>query len=291
MIVLLFRGEYPRGIFDFVLGLHRWALRVVAYAAVMTPEYPPFRVDPGENEPSGMLTAPAPHRGEGAAPAARSRPQWGPGRITAVVIAGIGTLVSIAAIAAGGTGIVLDQTQRDAAGYLMTSASPYSTSTYALVSASYRGGSSNDWFVARDILGTVRVRISSSRPVFIGIGPESAVNAYLANVARTQGDTFATRSSDFRVLPGTAPSSPPTAQHFWSTSATGAGQQILTWTPQNGNWRIVLMNADSSNAVNASVSIGARVPHLLAIGIAALGAGLLLLLLSGGGIFLAVRKR
>ena len=40
---IVFTGKYPRGIFDFVVGVVRWDLRVMAYALLLTTDaYPPF---------------------------------------------------------------------------------------------------------------------------------------------------------------------------------------------------------------------------------------------------------
>jgi hypothetical protein len=292
-IVLLFRGEYPRSIFDFVLGLNRWVLRVGAYAALMTPEYPPFRLDSGENEPGGFSIAPTTPTPPVPATStvAPASAQWGAGRVIAVIVASLAVLAGLAALAGGGTALVFDQTQRDASGYLMTGSSAYSTDTYALVSDSYRTGAAGDVLVARDMLGTVRIRSHSSTTVFVGIARAAAVDSYLAGVRHEVATRFDAQQSDFRLHDGGAPATPPTAKQFWAAQSLGSGTQTLSWSPQNGNWRIVVMNANGSAGVRTDLALGARFPHLLWIGIGVLSGGVLLLLLGGGGIYAAVRRR
>jgi len=284
VVVLLFTGRYPRGIFDLVLGMNRWVLRVAAYAGLMTDRYPPFRLDMGEDEPGTMTL---PRSGAPAERAAAPTDQHaGGGQVALVVVGSIVALLATGVLASGGVGLVFDQTQRDEQGFLMSSSERYSTGTYALVSEQvdlYGPG-----WVPNGLLGTVKLSSDSARPVFVGIGPASEVERYLANVPRVElrdlGDVTRSR------LGGTAAPARPEAQPFWVARTMGSGEQAVRWKARDGDWRAIVMAADGGRGVDAELSVGATFPDLDWLSGGLLAGGAVLLLVGGTLIYLGARR-
>lgn len=283
-VILLFSGTYPRSIFDFVLGLNRWVLRVVAYGALMTDAYPPFRLDMGAHESGAMAVA--------TAPTARPRETaaWGPGRITGAVISTLVMLGSLGVLGVGIAGIVVDQTQRDAQGYLMTPTERFTTDTFAILSESVDVSLAGvpDW-AFKDLVGSVKVTSDSDSPVFIGIARDSDIAAYLGDVRRAIVSDIKPDPT-YDVRSGGAPAVPPADHAFWVATAAGSGTQSLTWELQDGTWAAVVMNADGSPAVTAELSVGAELDNLVWIAIGITAAGAALLLLGGAAFYWALPK-
>lgn len=44
-LVILFTGAYPKGMYDFAVGIQRWSTRVTGYTMLFTDKYPPFSMD------------------------------------------------------------------------------------------------------------------------------------------------------------------------------------------------------------------------------------------------------
>ncbi|MEZ5412436.1 MAG: DUF4389 domain-containing protein [Acidimicrobiales bacterium] len=127
--------------------------------------------------------------------------------------------------------------------------------------------------------------IGSSSDVFVGIGPEDQVDAYLSGVAHDQITRIADDRAVFDSQPGTATAAPPTDQPFWEVSTAGTGTQQLDWTTRSGRWAVVVMNADGSPGVAVDVTAGVDgdvvlPPAWILVGLGAVGtavaAGLLL---------------
>jgi Domain of unknown function (DUF4389) len=290
-VALLFTTRYPRAIFDFVLGLDRWVARVVAYAGLMTDAYPPFRLEQGGEE-----RAPVAGAGEPTAPAPTSEsveraPRAGKrgGGVVLLVLGSIAALLAFALLAGGCAAVVLDRTQRDDDGFLMTPTEDFSTATYAIVSQNADLDLDGPDWATTDFFGTARIRSESERPVFVGIAREADVAGYLGGVERavvTEVD-----EAEYSERRGGAPEGRPADQTFWAASATGAGEQTLEWEPEDGSWNVVLMNADGSRGVAAELSIGGELDPLIWIGVGLLVGGALLAAAAALAITAGIRRR
>jgi hypothetical protein len=295
-VVLLFTGRYPRPIYDLVLGLNRWVLRVAGYAGLMTDQYPPFRLDLGESEDRSqlVLTASTPTQeaelgaaqpgtpvAQGAVPTMHA--DWTAGRIVALILGSL-LLVASAGIGIGGATLaVANATSRDDAGFLMSERRALSTDTYAIASSNLRLADGPAAEVPERWVGTAKVQITSqdASQVFLGIAATRDAEAYLRGVAHATVVDIPPRPAApvYSTTPGSAPQTAPTDAQIWVAQSVGAGTHSVTFPLESGDWTVVVMNADGQAAVNADIAVGATVPGLrwlVAILLSVAGTGLLI---------------
>jgi hypothetical protein len=289
-VALLFTTRYPRGLFDFVLGLDRWVARVAAYVFLMRDEYPPFRLDQGGSD-SPLAVAQTTDAAAAVAPAEPSRRGGTGGRVVLIVVGTIAGVIALGLLAGGCALVGIDQTQRDDDGFVMSPGQDLDSATYAIVSESADLDTDGAEWALDTFLGTVRIRSESERPVFVGIGPAAEVDRYLEGVEHDVIDDLDSGGDpEYARRAGGAPSGRPATETFWAASASGSGEQTLEWDPEDGDWRAVVMNEDAARGVSTEMSIGAELDSVLWIGLALLAVGILFAAASALAITGAVRR-
>jgi hypothetical protein len=226
-----------------------------------------------------------------------ARPRRSGARIAAIVAGGLAALAAVAMLAAGAA-LLWGDAQKDDRGYLATDSEQFSTSTHALVSEDLDVDLDGaGWIMDRDDYGNVRLEVTSrtDEPVFVGIAPTRDVSAYLRQTSHTlvtdvSYSPFEATYADLAERDGRTRPAPPAGERFWTASSHGTGPQTVTWDVDDGNWSIVVMNADGSRGVDAGISAGAKVPFLTALAWSTLGGGLLLLTIAAILVFLGVRR-
>jgi hypothetical protein len=219
------------------------------------------------------------------------------GRI-ALVITGALTALLASLLVLGGSLALYGEVEKNNDGYLTTDSERFTADTRALATENLDmdlGG--GDWVVEPGDLGKVRLEAESrdGKPLFVGIARTSDVERYLSGVPHTTVDhveagPFDSFDADYtRHMGHTRPASPEHAG-IWAASNQGLGTQTVDWEIEDGDWSVVVMNADGSLGVDADISAGADIPFLNELGWTALGSGSFVLVLGIGLVVLAVRR-
>src|SRR5262249_23499527 len=128
--------------------------------------------------------------------------------------------------------------------------------------------------------------------LFLGIGPQSAVDRYLSRVSYDVATDVSVDPFHLTLArhAGTAAPPPPGSQSFWVARASGT-HPTLTWTVTNDSYLLVVMNADAAAPVAFAGALDLTIPHSFAIGIGLLIGGIVLIVIAIVLIVLGARAR
>jgi hypothetical protein len=215
-----------------------------------------------------------------------------------VVLGAAAVLVGLGAGVGGGALVWAHATQRDADGFYTTSRTHFATDSAALTSGNIDLGADptgHGW--SPGSLGSVTVRLQATtapahKPLFMGIGREDDVAAYLAGAAHDEvtDANFSNGHVTYHHVAGDVRPAPPASRPIWAATATGDGIQTLSWPAQSGRWDVVVMNADGSPGVDLDLVVAGKTGLLLpiglglgAFGLVALGIGAALIVAGASG--------
>ncbi len=203
-------------------------------------------------------------------------------RVLLLVSGAVAGLLAVGMIALGGFAL-WGESQKDKEGYLSTDSHRFAASTHALATDNLEMDLDGvEGLVSSPDLGQVRLRVTSpsGEPVFVGLARTQELSAYLAGVAHSKVTDLDYEPFEAEYSPrgGERKPAPPAGERIWAASTEGAGSQTLNWEVKEGDWSVVVMNADGSRGVQADVSAAAKVPYLTSIGWGVLGGGTVLLL-------------
>jgi len=215
-------------------------------------------------------------------------------RIALAVTGTIASLVAVALVAGGALALWGDSLKGDD-GYLKTDTERFSAGTRALATDNLDVDLGDADFLAEsDDLGKVKVTAESrdGKPVFVGIARTSEVEKYLAGVPYTTVDDVEVAPFDADYTRHAGHRHPVSPEHagIWQASSHGTGERSIEWEVDDGDYSVVVMNADGSLGVDADISAGADVPFLDELGWSAIGSGAFALILGIGLIALAARR-
>lgn len=188
------------------------------------------------------------------------------GAVVALVVGGLAALVAFVLLAGAGTLLWASHYKTDDDGFYTSSTHTYSTPTRALTTENLDAATGvPGWLDASDHLGRVRIDPQGTG-AFVGIARTGDVNAYLDGVAHDQVDDvdFDPFKLDTTRFAGEGRPALPAAQPFWVASSTGG--KTLEWKVRDGDWTIVMMNADGSANVSVAAKVGAKVPLIGELG-------------------------
>jgi hypothetical protein len=215
-------------------------------------------------------------------------------RIALIVTGSIASLLATALVAGGALALWGDS-QKGSDGYLTTDTHRFEASGRALATENLDVDLGDaDWLAQTDDLGKVKVTAESrdGKPVFVGIARTSDVEDYLAGVPYSTVDDIEASpfSADYTRHSGQRHPVSPEHAGIWAASSYGNGSRSFEWKVDDGDYSVVVMNADGSLGVDADIKAGADVPFLDELGWSAIGSGAFALVIGIGLIALGVRR-